>query len=263
MELRKKLIILNNNFYEKKSRGGKMKLKLFLGAVSVLLVVYPGEAKYESYSVEGGGSISGKVTFAGKIAKQKKIIPTSDKTVCGAHQAIYSEELVLDSSKGVKNVVVLITNITRGLSTRSLPQAVLDQKGCVFRPHVLVVPIGQAVTVRNSDGIIHNLHTQSIKNPPVNLAQPGSAKEISLNPFKIPELVKVNCDIHGWMSAWLWVTEHPYAAVTKEDGSFQISDIPPGKYKLEFWQETLGKLSQEVEVKGDQETKINLVYPAK
>jgi len=219
--------------------------------------------KYQAYTVEGGGTISGRVTFAGKPTKPKKIIPTADKTVCGAHDAIYSEELVVDTSKAVKNVVVAITNITRGLSTRSMPPTILDQKGCVFRPHVLVVPIGQAVTVRNNDGIIHNVHTQSIKNPPVNLAQPGSVKEISLNPFKIPELVKVSCDVHGWMSAWLWVTEHPYVAVTSQDGTFQISDIPPGKYKLEFWHETLGKLSQEVEVKGDKDTKVNVVFPAK
>ena len=240
-----------------------MKLKIFLGILSLLLVGQPGNAKYESYSVEGGGSISGKVTYAGKVVKPKKIVPAADKTVCGAHEAIYSEELIVDTSKAVKNVVVTITNITRGLSTRSMPPAVLDQKGCVFRPHVLVVPTGQAVTVRNNDGIIHNVHTQSIKNPPVNLAQPGSVKEISLNPFKVPELVKVSCDVHGWMSAWLWVTEHPYVAVTSSDGSFQILDIPPGKYKLEFWHETLGKLSQEVEVKGDKDMKVNLVFPAK
>lgn len=240
-----------------------MKLKIFLGLISALLVVQQTYATYQSYPVEGGGSISGKVTYAGKVVKPKKIIPTSDKTVCGAHETVYSEELIVDTSKAVKNVVVTITNITRGLSTRSMLPAVLDQKGCVFRPHVLVVPTGQAVTVRNDDGIIHNVHTQSIKNPPVNLAQPGSVKEISLSPFKVPELVKVSCDVHGWMSAWLWVTEHPYVAVTSSDGSFQISDIPPGKYKLEFWHETLGKLSQEVEVKGDKDTKANLVFPAK
>lgn len=219
--------------------------------------------KYQSYTVEEGGSITGKVTFAGKPVTPKKITPTADKAVCGAHGSIYSEELVVDSSGRVKNAVVSLTNITRGMSTRSMPAPVLDQMGCTFRPHVLIVAVGQTVTVRNSDGIIHNIHTQSVKNPPVNLAQPGSVKEISLNQFKMPEVVKVSCDVHGWMSGWVWVTEHPYVAVTKEDGTYKISDIPPGKYKIEFWHETLGKLSQEVTINKEKETKLDMIYPVK
>jgi len=240
-----------------------MRIKGLLVTLLVLVSTNHGLAKYESYAVEGGGSLTGKVTYAGKISKPKKIIPTADKAVCGAHQAIYPEDLVVDSSQGMKNVVVTISNITRGRSTRSMPQSVLDQKGCVFRPHVLIAPIGQPLTLRNSDGVIHNIHTQSVKNPAVNLAQPGSVKEISLSPFKVPELVKVNCDVHGWMSSYIWVTEHPYTVVTKEDGSYEIPDIPKGKYQIEFWHETLGKITREVQVGADEVTKLDVVYQAK
>lgn len=241
-----------------------MKTIVFLVTLLILNVATGLAEKYQAYAVEGGGSVSGRVTYAGKPTKSKKIIPTADKTVCGAHDPIYPEELVVDSaSKGVKNVVVYISNITRGLSTRSMPDPFIDQKGCVFRPHVLMVPIERTVKVLNSDGVIHNIHTQSTKNPTVNLAQPGTLKEVSLNPFKFPEIIKVNCDVHGWMSAWMWVTEHPYVTVTKADGSYQISDIPPGKYRLEFWHEKLGKLTQEVTVKKESDVRVDMVYPAK
>ncbi len=241
-----------------------MKISRLLVLLLVFWVLEGAGEKYQSYTVEGGGTISGRVIFSGKPSKRKEIVFTQDKAVCGAHGNIYSEELVVDSSsKGVKNVVVSITDISRGMSTSSMPVPVLDQKGCVFRPHILIVPVGQTIKISNSDGILHNIHTQSVKNPPVNLAQPGGVKEIALNPFKVPELVKVNCNVHGWMEAWLWVTEHPYVAITKDDGSYEISDIPPGKYRLEFWHEALGKLSQEVTVLREKDTRLDMVYPAK
>lgn len=226
-------------------------------------LVSAGIAKYTSVSVPDGGTLSGKVNYSGKAAPLKKITPTSDKTVCGAHGPILSEELLVDSLRGIKNVVVTLTNITMGRPMLPTGQAVLDQQGCTFRPHVMVVPVGQKVKVVNSDGIIHNIHTYSKLNPPVNFAQPGSVKQIDLNPFVSPELIKVTCDVHGWMSAYIWVSEHPYSVVTGQDGSYEIPDIPKGKYRVEFWHETLGKIMQEVIIEKEKATKLDVTYPAK
>jgi len=228
---------------------------LFLFSVAI--------AKYLSVSVTDGGSVFGKVTYAGKAALPKKITPTTDKSICGVHGPILSEDLVVDSLGGVKNVVVTLTNITSGKPMFPIGYAILDQEGCVYRPHVLVVPVGQKLKISNKDGIIHNIHSHSALNPPFNFAQPGTVKEIDLNPFTSPELIKVTCDVHNWMSGYIWVTEHPYTVVAGEDGSYEITEIPAGKYKIEFWHETLGKLSQEIKIENGKATKLDIVYPAK
>ncbi len=220
-------------------------------------------AKYQSISVMEGGTISGKVTYSGKVEAPKKITPTVDKAVCGTHGSILSEDLIVDKPGGMKNVVVTLTNITAGKPMLPSGDAFLVQEGCRYAPHVLVVPVGQKLKILNSDGIIHNVHSHSLKNPPINLAQPGSVKEMEVKPFAIPELIKLTCDVHGWMSAYIWVTEHPYAVVTKEDGSYEIPDIPEGKYQIKFWHETLGELTREVEVAKEKTTELNVVYPAK
>jgi len=220
-------------------------------------------AGYDAIPVSDGGWITGKISYGGSPLLAKKIPATTDKSVCGKHGAILSEELVVSPDSGVQFAVVHLADIKEGKSLFNMPAPVLDQNGCRFQPHVLVVPVGKPMKVHNSDGILHNVHTQSLKNPPFNLAQPGSVPEMVLGQFAVPELVKVACDAHGWMSGWLWVTNHPYAVVTGPNGTFKIADIPAGKYRLEVWHEKLGKLSSEVTVSEGKETKLNLVFPAK
>jgi len=220
-------------------------------------------AGYDAIPVSDGGWITGKISYGGATPAIKKIPATTDKQVCGKHGAIPSEELVVSPDSGIQFAVVYLTDIKAGRSLFNMPTPVLDQSGCRFQPHVSVVPIGKPMKVRNSDGILHNIHTASLKNPPINIAQPGSVPEMTLGQFAIPELVKVNCDAHGWMNAWLWVTNHPYAVVTSPNGTFKIADIPAGKYRLEVWHEKLGKTSSEVTVSEGKETKLNLVFQAK
>ena len=220
-------------------------------------------AKYQPMSVMVGGTISGKVTYSGKAESPKKINLNVDKAVCGAHGPVLSEDLIVNSQGGVKNAVVYLSNITQGKPLLPGGDAVLDQQGCKYVPHILVIGVGQKLKILNSDGILHNVHSHSLKNPPINFAQPGSVKEIEVKPFAIPELIKLTCDVHGWMSAYIWVTEHPYTVVTKEDGSFEIPGVPAGKYQVKFWHETLGELTQEVEVKANKPTQINAAYPSK
>ena len=235
-------------------------------SATIVIMLWIGSAspqKYMGFSVTNGGTISGKVTFAGTPPAAKKIVPDTDKATCGAHGPILSEDLVIDATGGVKNVLVTLTNITKGKPLLAENYAVLDQNGCVYGPHVMVVPLGQKIKVLNSDGILHNVHSHSVKNPPVNFAQPGSVKELEIKPYTIPELVKFTCDVHNWMSAYVWVSEHPYAVVTKPDGSYEIPDIPPGKYKVKFWHETLGEQVQEVKVDRGKLTKLDVTFPIK
>lgn len=191
-----------------------------------------------------GGTIAGVVTFAGDPPPLKKIPPTKDKKVCGK-APIYDQSLVVNKkTKGIQWAVVSVQGAKGKWDGKG---ATLDQKGCVFRPHVLVTPPGK-ITVLNSDRILHNFHSYSKKNPAVNRAQPGFRKKMHV-PIKKAERVKITCDAHPWMAGWVVVTDHPYVAVTDEKGNFKIENVPPGAYTLEIWQETLGTATQKVTVK--------------
>lgn len=217
---------------------------------------------YTAAPVEHGGWIAGKIRYLGVPPEARKVAPTSDKAVCGRHGPILSEDLVVSPDSGLQNAVVFITDISSGRPLKELPRPVLEQNGCRFRPHVLVVPVGEPLAIRNSDSILHNIHTHTQKNRSINVGQAAAVREISIGPYKFPEVVKMTCDVHAWMSAWLWVTDQPYAVVTGPDGRYKIPDVPPGKYHLEAWSETLGKVSGEVEVVAGKEADLDLSFPA-
>jgi hypothetical protein len=203
---------------------------------------------------QDAGSLSGRITFAGTPPPKKKIDTTKDKEVCGKTE-IYDESLVVGSDKGLKNAVVMVMGAKGGKFASQ--KATLDQKGCEYVPHVVVVPTSGELDILNSDGVLHNIHTHSTANPEVNVAQP-KFKKVLTQKFTKPEIVKATCDAHGWMNGWIVATDHPFVAVTDEKGNFAIKDIPPGKYTVEIWHETLGKQTKEVSIKGKEDTKLTL-----
>jgi plastocyanin len=126
----------------------------------------------------------------------------------------------------------------------------MDQKGCVFVPRVVLVPAGGTVEFLNSDRLLHNLHSTSQDNPTFNRTQPrGRVIPIA---FARPEIIRVNCDLHSWMRGWVVVADHPFYAMSDDNGEFALSGVPPGKYTLQIWQESLGISSQDVTVTGDE-----------
>jgi uncharacterized protein (DUF2141 family) len=127
----------------------------------------------------------------------------------------------------------------------------IDQKGCTFIPRVVVVPAGGTVDFLNSDRLLHNIHATPKLNVSFNRTQPKS-RTIPVT-FAKPEIVRINCDLHSWMTAWVVVAEHAFYAVTGADGQFVFDNLPPGQYKLQVWQEQLGKVSASVVV-ADQPT---------
>ena len=209
---------------------------------------------YEAINVSQGGSIAGTVKFDGKAPKRKKIAVTRDKKVCGK-ETKFTESLVVADNGGVQNAVVYLKGIKSGKKFETPRSFNIDQKGCQFRPHVLIVPAGKSFELINSDGVLHNFRTTSTKNPIVNKAQPRFKKKLKVKIDK-PEIVRVNCDVHEWMDAWLVVTEHPYYALTDGTGSFKIDGVPPGTYTMQLWHETLGQQTQKVVVKAKQQAKV-------
>jgi hypothetical protein len=131
----------------------------------------------------------------------------------------------------------------------------MDQTGCVFVPHVVLVPAGGTVDFLNSDRLLHNLHSVSQDNPTFNRTQPRG-RTIPIV-FARPEIIRVNCDLHSWMRGWVVVTDHPFYVLSNDNGEFALTGVPPGKYTLQVWQESLGITSQDVTVTGD-ETRVTV-----
>ena len=219
-----------------------------------------GAYAYEGGAVGNGGTIVGEVKVQGTAPAQKAIEVTKDKEVCGQHE-IKTEDLIVGSNGGLANAVVSITNISKG---KAMPadSPVLDQKGCQYVPHVLLFPAGSTVKINNDDGILHNIHTYSTKNAPINMAQPKFKKTIETK-FDQPEAIKVTCDAHGWMSGWFISEDNPYYVKTDAMGSFKLTDVPPGDYELKVWHEKLGEKTMKVTVSPGGETKASFELAVK
>ena len=203
-------------------------------------------------TAQGGGSIVGEVKFSGTPPAPKVVKVNKDNQACGDEKK--SEELVVGANKGIKNAVVSVVG-GKGPAPKPAQKPVLDQKGCHFQPHVLLIPAGAEVDILNNDGVLHNIHTFATANPSINKAQP-KFKKVMTEKFEKPEIIKVQCDAHSWMLGWIVVQAHPHYAVTDEGGAFKLDNVPAGKHKVEVWHETLGKMSQEVEVKAGAPTKV-------
>jgi plastocyanin len=193
-------------------------------------------------------TLKGNVRYAGARVEKKTVPVTIDQYLCGKEKE--AGDLVLSSTSGIRNVVVSLHGVPAGSKAPANgAPAKMDQKQCVFVPRVVVVPVGGTVEFLNSDRLLHNVRGSGKENPPFNRAQPH-ARTISIV-FKSPEILRVDCDLHSWMRGWIVVAEHPFYAVTNEEGEFVFENVPPGKYKLQAWQETLGRANQEVTVAGE------------
>jgi plastocyanin len=201
------------------------------------------------------GAIVGSVSFDGTPPEPAALDINKDVHVCGKMDPT-SEDLIVSPDGGIRNAVVYLVDVTAPIEPAG-ENPVIDQKDCRYDPHVLLVPAGATVDIRNSDGIMHNVHTYSSANEPFNMAQP-KFKPLLQKRFDQPEMIEVTCDVHGWMKAWIVVQQHPFYVLTDPSGNFRLTGVPAGDHKLVVWHETLGQQSQEVTVKADAETELRI-----
>ena len=202
---------------------------------------------YEAGTVDNGGTITGKVVFKGGTVPTRTVVPTKNKDVCGS---VRQEPLVeVGKDGGVMNAVAILKGVTKGKSWRE-PEGeyTLDNDKCIFHPHVQIVPMGSDLAVHNSDPFLHNTHSFYGDKTAFNVALPFPGAQVKRKLDK-PGIVRVDCDVHGWMRGWVYVADNPYYTLTSEDGSFAIDDVPPGAYTLIIWQEHGGEMEKEVMVK--------------
>lgn len=198
---------------------------------------------YEVMEVKDGGSLIGAVKFVGEPPKQNRIPVKKNRDVCG--DAVASEALVLGPNKGMRHTVVWIEGIGKGKKIEAT-ETVLDNSKCLFTPHVSAVAIGAKTAVKNTDPILHNTHGFLEKVTVFNLALPNQNQVLDITRrLKKPGVIEVSCDAHPHMRAWMVVRDNPYVAVTAEDGTFKIADIPPGRYKVTAWHESWKVVGQD------------------
>ncbi len=204
-----------------------------------------------------GGTLMGTVSFEGEPPAPQPIKITKDAKVCGK-EPHYDESLLVGENKGLQNVVVSVLNAPKGGDMSRLgSEFAVHQMGCVYTPHVLLVPVNAPLLIYNDDGILHNLHTYSKQNPSFNVSQPKFKKKVKKS-FKYPELITIKCDVHGWMVGYIKVVDHPYHAITNEKGEYKIEGLPPGTYQVEFWHEKLGAVQKEVTIEAGKATTLDL-----
>jgi Carboxypeptidase regulatory-like domain len=234
-----------------------MRLPLAVGAgfLGLLTAAAPGLA-YEAVTVTDGGTIKGKVVFGGTPPPKKKVIPTKDKEACGSGVREV-DQIVLGPDKAIQEAVVYLKQIDKGKAwEKAAKPPAIDNVKCDFTPHVQVIPAGD-VEIVNSDPVLHNTHGFLGKITVFNVALPNQGQRIA-KPLKKPGMVRVECDAHGWMLGWIYVADNPYYAVSAKDGSFTLTNVPPGSYTLVAWQEYAGTVEVPVTVKAKEVASVTV-----
>jgi plastocyanin len=199
--------------------------------------------------------VTGKIVLDGPAPKPK-VINMKAVPQCAAMHAdpVYDPSIVVGENGELKNVAVYVKDGSKVGGEAPKTPVILDQKGCMYEPHVVTVMVGQELKAENSDGFLHNVHGLAKDNGEFNFPQQTKGQQNDIPATKAVETYKVKCDVHPWMSAWVVVTDSPYSAVTGDDGTFTIKGLKNGKYTLVAWQEKLGTQEAQIEVKDGKAT---------
>lgn len=189
----------------------------------------------------GSASVSGTVNFEGDVPKLAPVAMAADPGCAAKHSdPVENEMLVLGEGNTMANILVFVSG---GLPAGPYPapsgQPVLDQDGCKYVPHVMGVRANQEILIKNSDGLLHNIHALPDANKEFNKAMPAAVTEMTHTFPSAEEPFVIKCDVHPWMGAYVGVFDHPYFSVTDTTGSFSIDGLPAGEYELTAWHEKM------------------------
>ena len=224
------------------------------GTLAVALLLLPCAAG-------ASGAVEGRVTLAGPKPAAPLPLDTSSDPAC-AKEHLLDERVLLGGKdgRGLANVVVRV----KGPPAPAPPTAParVEQHGCVYRPRVQGAVVGQPLEVLNADPMMHNVHAYVGSKSFFNVAQPPGSQVVNKPSPKAPGPVRLTCDVHRFMVAWVLYSESPFFTVTDLDGSFHLDGLPAGSWELELWHESLGTQSLHVEVKDGGRLRVPAVYRA-
>ncbi len=236
------------------------KITAFVGTLTLSLLLFGSSSHaYETIVVKNGGTIDGVAEYAGEAVPEDKMLPlSSETTYCG--ESIPENKYLIKNRK-IQNVVVSVSGIKAGKPVPEQTITVSNLK-CAFVPRISEGFAGSRLTVKNDDPILHTFDVHGSLSGAeiyhVSLAGAGSSATKTLRKAGLMEL---SCYVHPWQHAFIYVFDHPYAAISDENGRFHIADIPPGTYAVEAWHEGLGiRKIDAVRVEGGKTTAVKVSY---
>ena len=226
--------------------------------MNLLRIVLLATVLFISVSPIEAASIQGEVRFTSSLPRLSKIKVTKDQDYCG--EAVPNETYLVDSTGGLKNAVVFLDQAPANADPLRR-ERILNNSGCRFVPRVLAMMKGDKLIIKNSDPKLHIVHSYLDKRAVFNLSLPFRGHTIDIT-RKIDKagILQVNCDTHTWMRGYIHVFDHPFFAVSDEQGSFTVPDVPPGKYILRAWHEGGGIQSREVTVAHEGDSKVSFEF---
>ena len=241
------------------------KLIALVALVAALISMGAKPAPYTVAPVDNGATVQGVVTFAGTAPASDKILISKDNEVCGTG----NREIQWVSSgddKGLQNVAVYIADIEQGKDWDKPKEGYfLNQEGCRFVSDFFAVPKGEELRVLNSDPILHNIHSYEIigraRRTLFNVGQPEKGFEFTkLIRTRRSNVVKIECDAHNFMHAWVFAPENPYFALVGAKGGYKIEDVPAGTHTIKAWHPTLGEQEAEVTLEAGGKAALNFEF---
>ncbi len=208
-------------------------------------------------------TITGKVSFSGEAPKAKTIDMSANPACAREHSGSpqKSEEVVVNGNGTLKYVFVWVK---QGVPDRQWPTpsstVELDQKGCMYAPHVIGVMAGQNIQIKNNDPTNHNIHPLPRVNQEWNQSQPPKGEPLEKSFAREEVMIPVKCNVHPWMRSYIGVVSHPFFAVTGDDGTFTIKGLPPGNYTIEAWHEKYGTKDMQVTVAPKESKTVDFSY---
>lgn len=196
-----------------------------------------------------GGTIRGRITLTGALPGNPIVRMGMDPACAEMHRGerVLQGSVLVGPEGGLANVFVMLEGRFPQVPVPAAPVDI-DQRGCLYRPRVVGMRVGQRLRVRNSDDVLHNVHAASPTGNAFNVGQPKAGLVFEFTPQAPEVMLKVGCDVHSWMTTYVGIVTHPFFAVTDARGAFEIASVPPGTYPVRLWHERLGSVTRTVVV---------------
>jgi len=242
------------------SLGMRSQSPLVLASTAALAVM---AGAFLPVQAQGNGKITGRILFKGVAPEPIKIRMAADPRCLQASPNGAERRQIDGKNGGLANVIVAIKTKVKGTFPASTTPVVLDQLGCMYTPAVIALLVGQPLKMRNSDDTLHNIHPRPVVNTGFNVGQPRKGMETEKTFDKPETIFPVSCDVHPWMRSYIAVFDHPFFTTTKDDGTFEIANVPPGEYEIEAQHPTLKLMTGKVVVKAGAAGTVELTYTLK
>jgi hypothetical protein len=237
-------------------------VRLILSTTLAVLVAGQGSVFPRAAAAQARvGTIKGRVRLTGK-SPGNAVIRMGVDPMCGklnAGKQVVQEQVVVSADGGLANTFVRLQGSFPSTAVPKQPVA-MDQRACFYIPRVVGVRVGQALQIRNSDPMLHNLHSLSASRNGFNTGQPSAGMVYSFQPKEEEIMLRLKCDVHRWMTAYIGVVNHPYFAVSDAGGAFEIANVPAGNYTIQTWHERYGSLTRPVRVTAGATAIVDVPY---